>query len=317
MPWEGGGVVTIWVLQSVDRSAARACTTTVRGLTDCGEAMFFSDLRLRCLAAWLCRLGLCLLVSCHAAAAPERVVSLNLCTDELLLQLGDHKQIAGLSWLARDANLTWHSAEAMLFPAVRGVAEEIIRLEPDLVLAGEFTTPATVALLERLEIPLLRLPLARSFSEIADQIHQVADALGQGARGREMLADMRLRLDALGDGGGTITAALFQPNGQTATTGSLLHEVMTRAGLHNLAADWPQFAPLPLETLVYREPQLLVLSRHGAHVSLATELLEHPVLRGRLDRIEIPAQAWTCGTINTVRAVEILHGAAREGRPET
>ena len=258
--------------------------------------------------------ALCLLLACQTAAAtPERVVSLNLCTDELLLQLGDPGQIAGLSWLARDANLSWHSEEATQYPAVRGIAEEIIHLEPDLVLAGEFSTPATVALLERLEIPLLRLPLPHSFAEIRSQITRVAEALGQEERGQQMLASMQQRLDALADGKHTVTAALFEPNGQTATAGSLLHEVMTLAGLENLAADWPQFAPLPLETLVYRKPHILVLSQHGAHPSLATELLEHPALRGRFQTVEVPAQAWTCGTINTVRAVEILHRAARRG----
>ncbi len=243
---------------------------------------------------------------------PERVVSLNLCTDELLLQLADPSQIAALSWLARDPGLTWHAAEAARYPGVRGLAEEIIQLAPDLVLAGEFTTPTTLALLESRHVPIIRLPIAQSVADIRAQILEVAAHLGQTLRGRALVAELDDVLANMGGEAGDDAprAALFQPNGQTAVAGSLLHDVMNHAGMRNLAANWPKFAPLPLERLLLENPDFLIVSTAGSAPSLATQLLDHPALRRGFDgvrTVRVPAQAWTCGTRNVARALTLLH----------
>ncbi len=77
------------------------------------------------LGAFLPGASLCALTPADElpGARPERVVSLNLCTDELLLQLADPQQIAALSWLARVPHLTGLGAEDALDPGVRGLAE--------------------------------------------------------------------------------------------------------------------------------------------------------------------------------------------------
>ena len=253
------------------------------------------------------------------SAPPQRVVSLNLCSDELLLLLAEPEQIASVTWLVQDPALSWFAQQASSYPANRGLAEEILLLQPDLVLAGMFTTPSTVALLRQLDVPLLQLPMASNPQSIIAQIQQVGLALGRSAHANQVIADMQarlLQLPALPPSAPTLTAALFQPNGLTATADTLVHAAVQQAGLKNLAVekDLPRYARLPLETLLFDQPDLLVLNEYMEQTpSLALQLMRHPALQQSfMDKrsVVVPPQAWSCGSPNYVRAVEILRDAA-------
>src|SRR6202166_4197937 len=62
-------------------------------------------------------------VSAHAAGLP-RVVSINLCTDQLLLPLADPTQILGLSRFSHDAWQSWAAQDARRYPSLSGGAED-------------------------------------------------------------------------------------------------------------------------------------------------------------------------------------------------
>ena len=271
------------------------------------------------ICAWLAALTLVSNFTWGAAAMPQRVVSLNLCSDELLLMLADPQQVRSVTWLVKDPTLSWLADTAAAVPSNRGLAEEIVSIQPDLVLAGTFTTPATVALLNRLQVPILQLSMPSNVEEVQAQILQVSRALGHAARGRQVVADMQARLKAmppLPDGRKAPTAALYQPNGLTATEGSLVHDVLVRAGLVNLAASrsLPNYTRLSMEVLILDQPDVLVMNNYEEKMpSLAQELLKHPVLRkafAETATVIVPAQAWSCGTPNIVRAIELLRDAA-------
>lgn len=272
--------------------------------------------RLACcgLLLWCCAAG-----AQSPAAAPQRVVSLNLCTDELLMLLAVPQQIASVTWLVKDPTLSWYAAQAVPYLPNRGLAEEILILQPDLVLAGSFTTPSTVALLRQLEVPLLQLPMATNLAAIIEQIRLVARALGRLDYAEQIIADMHIRLaqlPPLPQQAPLLTAALFQPNGLTATADTLVHAALQQAGLQNLAVvrDLPNYARLSLETLLYDQPDLLVLNDYlETTPSLAQQVMRHPALRKFFRgarSVVVPAQAWSCGTPNFVRAVELLRRAA-------
>lgn len=100
---------------------------------------------------WL--LAACLaggLAVCAKAEPPQRVLSMNLCTDQLAMLLAAPGQLISVSYLAQDPRASVMAEEAMTYDVNHGLAEEIFLLQPDLVLAGSFTTPATTALLRRL-----------------------------------------------------------------------------------------------------------------------------------------------------------------------
>lgn len=252
------------------------------------------------------------------SAAPERVVSLNLCTDELLLMLADRSQVRSVTWLVADPQMSWLADQVDDIALNYGRAEEIIAMQPDLVLAGVYTTTATVALLERFGLKVLRLATPTSIDGAMQQIALVAEALGQQRRGQELLSQMQSRLLALPQvpDGIKPTVAIFQPNGLTATAGTLVDDVLRTAGLNNLAVQrgLPNYAQLPIEIMLLDRPDVLVMNHYEKKApSLAQELLQHPAIQkayAERTTVVVPAQAWTCGTPHLIDAVEMLRQAA-------
>jgi iron complex transport system substrate-binding protein len=93
---------------------------------------------------------------------PHRIVSMNLCTDELVLRLADRQNIVSITWKAREPDQSNAADLAQGIPINHGLAEEIIPLKPDLLLAGVYTTRPTVALLKRAGMRAVDADLPRS-----------------------------------------------------------------------------------------------------------------------------------------------------------
>ncbi|MBI4183308.1 MAG: ABC transporter substrate-binding protein [Proteobacteria bacterium] len=249
-----------------------------------------------------------------AAEAPARVVSLNLCADQLVLLLARPGQVAALSHLARDSRLSAYANEAKGFPAVAPAAEEVVRLAPDLVIAGRYSLRPTVELLRRFRIAVLEIDLARSFAELRDQLLAVGRALGRGERAREIADGIDASLARIGPQSPAIapTAILYHPNGFTMGRGTLADEVLARAGFANLAARLgiEGYGRLSLERLIAAHADVLVTEEESREApSLASEVLAHPALRkgGRTPiRMALPGALWACASPATVEAVTRL-----------
>lgn len=265
--------------------------------------------------AWLTAAGLVLAASLGPLAAepPKRIVSLNLCTDQLLIDLVAPQRISALSQLAADPALSAVADRVEGIRLVRGSAEEVLALEPDLVIAGEHSTPTTVAMLRRLGLDVLTVPTASDFAGIRTAIRAIADKVGEAARGEQLIADFDARLAAarVAD---TVrpTALAYQINSLTADAGSLLDLALETAGYRNLARS-TTLGPggrLPLETLVVRPPDLVVLANApDAFLTVSADNLRHPALKDLLERrahvlLEMPL--WLCGTPRIAEAIERL-----------
>ena len=87
-------------------------------------------------------LGLLAATLSAAAAEPRRIVSFNLCADQLVLALADPEQIAGLSPYAADPALSIVADKARQFRRLDWQSESTIALSPDLVLVGFFALVA-------------------------------------------------------------------------------------------------------------------------------------------------------------------------------
>ncbi|MCZ6720171.1 MAG: ABC transporter substrate-binding protein [Proteobacteria bacterium] len=242
-------------------------------------------------------------------ARPERIVSLNLCTDQLLIALAEPGRIAALSHLSRDPDISYYAEAARAFPSVPPDAHAVMRHEPDLVLAMQHSARNTVALLERLGYRVLDLPVAERLADVGAQIRALARALGEVARGEALIAEMEAALAALDPQPSTNqpTAIVYQANGFTIGAPSLVDDLLAAAGFHNLARDLrlTRQGRLPLEALIYADPDLLIIeeARVGSP-SLADQLLRHPVLERARPRstVRVSADLWTCGGPFSVEA---------------
>ena len=241
-----------------------------------------------------------LLCLASPARAFERVVSLNLCTDQLLVLLAPEK-IAALSFLARDPALSFVAAPAASFPLVRASAEAVLALRPDLVLAARYGAQATLAVLEQDGLHVVRLDLPQSFDAIRMQTRSLAALLGVPARAESLIAAMDATLAAAPHRPHPITALAWEPRGYTAEPGSLMDAVLHHAGLVN-AGDGRRMG---IEALLRHPPGLLVVPDTPNFPSLATAMLDHPALLGIPHRAVPPALTLCAGPFSA-RAVELL-----------
>lgn len=268
---------------------------------------------------WLHLLGLCsLLVAAlpAPARAAKRIVSLNLCTDQLALMLADRAEIVGLSPLVQDCSGSVLCQKAQDVPVLSSTAENVIGAHPDVVLAGQFTARVAVKAAREVGAKVLTLPPASSLVDIPVQIMQVAQAVGHPERGQQMVDAFlkRLALLSISRQAEDPVAAVYEANGFVAGAGSLPDDVLAHAGLRNLStvAGITAAGRVPLETLLAQQPDLLVRDRSGQGYSLAQALLDNPVLKRFFSGkhvVDIPASLWLCGLPQTLDAVALLRHA--------
>ncbi len=268
-------------------------------------------------------LGVMLAASfCHdagpgaAQTVPRRIVSINLCSDQILLDLVPAERIAALSHLAADPNVSPVAEQAKRFPATRGEAELVLAFEPDLVIAGAFSTPATTSLLERLGYRVEALPLATDLDGIRASVRQLAKAVGEIARGEEVVAtfDRRLAAVAAKRGDARPRALLYQVNGIAGADG-LAQAAMTAAGIadHAKAFGLGASGALPLEALVADPPDLILLAGPvDEHRNAVADNLRHPALAAIMrtrSSLVLPARYWLCASPYLAEAIERLAAA--------
>ena len=253
--------------------------------------------------AALCLLGL----TGAAPAPPRRIVSLNTCADQYVLALADPGQIAALSPYGHDPELSAAVAKARHFRTLKRPAEEVLAIRPDLLIGFPDGAGGVVGAPQG-RWRKLGLASADSFAMIREQIRQVAAAVGHPARGEALIAGMERDLAALPRSRRGGVAAYYQRRGYMTGTGTLVDELMRRAGLANLAEKLgkPALAQVPLEEMIAARPDYLIVEEGSeAIVDQGTEMLHHPVLRS-IPRIRVP-QAWTvCGGPAYVQAARSI-----------
>ncbi|MDO9362682.1 MAG: ABC transporter substrate-binding protein [Sphingopyxis sp.] len=253
-----------------------------------------------------------------APAVPQRIVSINLCADQLVLALADRGQIAGLTHNATDAEMSGEAAKARGLRLLSNSAEQILAIEPDLIVGMPASRSAALRALPEQDYPLLDLATANTLDEIYTSIDETAEAVGHPERGTALVARMQRELAGLPKPGRGRVAAYYQRRGYMTGTGTLIDELMTRVGLVNLASKLgkPPLSQLSLEEMVAAQPDFLIVESATDKVTdQGSEMLHHPALKD-IPRISIP-QAWTvCGSpAYTTAARSIVEQIARlEGK---
>jgi iron complex transport system substrate-binding protein len=241
-----------------------------------------------------------------AADAPGRVVSMNLCTDQLAMMLAAPGQLVSVSRIALDPVSSAMSAEAAAYPINAGIAEEVFALAPDLVLGGTYTDPFAVQMLRDLGIEVVQFPIVSQLSDIPDVVRQMGAALGRVATADILAREVEARLDTISNvtDEGVPEAAFFFANGYSLGAGTLSHDIVTKAGFANLAERLGRSGGgrLSLEELLLNRPDVLVSAQPYPAASRSEEIMAHPALDG-IPRVASGPE-WVCGTPLTLRALD-------------
>jgi len=233
------------------------------------------------------------LLAAPAAAAPARVASLNLCTDELALLLAAPGQLASVTFLGADPAETPVAGRAKGLHRNNGRMESVAALAPDLVLTGGGANRYAAEMARRLGARVVDVPPPTTIDELRRNVRTVARALGRETWGEALIARMDARLGMVPPR--RRPAVLMSGGGYTVRPDSLAAELARHAGLE------PQpFASerVDLARLLARPPEVLVVTSYRAQQrSLYQMWLGHPALRRlprSVERLEIDGRAWTC-----------------------
>ncbi len=253
-----------------------------------------------------------------SARQPRRIVSLSLCADQYLVLLADPAQIAALNRFSHDPGMSWAYARARRFRVTRGDAESLMTLRPDLVFTAGFGTPTALEVLRRRRIRTVELERAEDYPAIERSVRQVAAAVGHPERGDTLIKAMRARLAARGlPPGRGRGAAYYQRRGYLTGQGTLVDEMMRRAGLINLAAHLgrPMLSYLSIEQMARARPDFLLVEQKGVVRDRGPEMLEHPLLRRVVPdsrRILLPEALTTCAGPSYPDAMAALYQGIRQ-----
>lgn len=173
---------------------------------------------------------------------PNRIVSLTLGNDEILCALVDEKRIVGLSKYSQDGANSHVADEARRINSfVDRNAEQIVSLQPDLILAARYTKIDLKGILAQAKLPILVTTDFRNVSEIEANITLVGQAVGEETKAAALVSEMRQKLAAarsqLRPENAGLRILYLAPGNFTAGADTSINQLLTAAGLKNAAAD--------------------------------------------------------------------------------
>ena len=264
---------------------------------------------------WLRRRGhaaACLLLCAGAAQAQPapRIVSINLCTDHLLAATADSAQVLGFSPYFRNGTLSQAGAAFAAVPVLSGTAEDVLTLQPDLVLAGRFTRRATREMLRAKGLRVEEFDVVRSLDDARRQITRMGALVGHPDRAAAQVAAInaasaRARAAASKR---PLTVLPLQRRGWVSGQDSLMTSLLQEVGLLNAAQ--PGSGQMSLEAIVALHPDLLLVGRDDNRAEdQGRAFLLHPAL-SRLyppsRRITMPERLTVCGGPALADALDVL-----------
>jgi iron complex transport system substrate-binding protein len=250
-----------------------------------------------------------------AEPAPQRVVSINLCTDQMAMLMAAPGQLKSVSFLATEKGTSMMVDEAARYPLNHGQAEEVFLMQPDLVLAGTYTAKATVGLLKELGFRVEQFKPASSFDDVRTSLIRMGSLLHREPRAAELVAELDQGLAELAARKVPHkNAAFYYANSYTSGSGTLADAIVKAAGLTNMGETlgFKGMTRLPLELLIAANPDIIIEgdSQYSAP-ALAKENFVHPAftaLSGRI--VPIPDKYTICGAPFTLEASRMLQRAA-------
>ena len=233
-----------------------------------------------------------LALAAPAEAAPRRVASLNLCTDELLLLLAAPGQIASVTHLSQLQAETPLWRQAKRYPRNDGSLVSVAALRPDLVLTMGGGARDRARIAGKLGSRTLDVSYPQSIGDIEAALASVATALGRPDAARPLVSQIRaLKASAPKHGA---DAVWLGGGGRSLGAGSLGAQWMALAGLKQRPLSGDRIS---LEDLLVRPPAMLLRSNYRAgQYSGEQRWLSHPLAKGtgRSRSLVTDGRVWTC-----------------------
>jgi len=203
------------------------------------------------------------------ALVNDRLVSTNLPADEILLSLLPPERLLAVSAFATDgrisnvAELARH-VPAKARPGSAADVERLVALAPAAVVLFPFARPEARGLLARCSVPVIELRVASSLAAVEESVRSLGTRVGEAAHAQQLVDEMERRLRHVDAerSPGERPSVLYFMRGYTAGRGTLLNEMIERAGARNVAAEAgiEGHARLDAERILAMDPDYILLA---------------------------------------------------------
>lgn len=196
--------------------------------------------------------------------SPQRIVSQTLVTDEILLAICPPERIAALSSLATDSHYSNVVEIAQKLGRTVHNLEQLLALQPDLVLAARYNRAELLTLLHQVQIPAIQLTHFNQLQDIQENIRLVGNAIGEEAQANTLIHQMNTQLAAIQaqiPKGQTPRVMSYSLEGFTAGQDTSFDAMMRAIGAINLSAEHGirGVANISSEQLIEWQPDFIVV----------------------------------------------------------
>ncbi len=199
----------------------------------------------------------------------ERVVSLTPANTEIVFALGAEEKLVGVTTYCN------YPEEAQEKEKIGNIIEvdleAVVRLQPDLVLAGSLTPPEVVEKIEKLGYPVFVCD-AKTIAQVIEDVKKVALLLGMDREGKALSKTMERGVEDIVNAISALSQKerpkvfhlIWHDPLWTAGKDTFIHEFIALAGGENVVSDLTGYVTLDLEELLRRDPDIItVVSTHG------------------------------------------------------
>ncbi len=207
-------------------------------------------------------------------AKPVKIVSATLASDEILLALVGASRLTAITANASDPTQSNIADAAKAIPGKLGTPldpEPIVALHGDLVIAGPFTDQGVIKQLKDAKLPVFLLGSFNNVKDIENNIKLLGQAVGEEQKAEQMVSDMDARLKTIADAVKNVkplTVMYYSPDGYASGPGSMIDEVIVRAGGINAVTAGGVKEPYPQlndEFVVKADPDVILLAGFNSY----------------------------------------------------
>ena len=222
---------------------------------------------------------------------PEKIVSLSISTDEILIDLVDSKRITAVTYLADDPEISNIVDRVKSIPnrAYGNSAEALLAMHPDIIIAADFFKQEMIQSLRDLGLKVYVYKTPNNMEEIKKAINDIAVLVGEPANAEKLIRQMDSKLKSVKNKVGSIKPSeqkrvvFIRSNGVFYRPESSFMDICRYANVKDATEDlhYTQSGILSQEEVVRLNPDAFVIpvwNYDGKHdpVQMKAEILSNP-----------------------------------------
>ena len=221
---------------------------------------------------------------------PKRILALSSASDTILLGLVEPDRLVGINKLSTYEEYSLEAKRAKLVKPVMGSypLEKIIALDPDLVIAPDYTSADVIAGLRHMGIPIVVVPTGTTVESVIKNVTDIAHIVGEDEKGqfyeqkiRRELAEMKRLSESIAPEERKSVLFVSSMDGYTGTD-SLFDDMCKYMSIYNAPnlLGLPPRTPFGDERVLAMDPDYIFIpSYKGMDKNLASRYLDNPAFQ--------------------------------------